>query len=103
MSERRTAPVVLRQALRAHDLSEAFSIIAMPVARPQGFRTGRFREGFRMPARRERSSRYRAGVRKPPKNEPAGSGERLAVYGDLTGQRLWREMVLRRSLSAESR
>ena len=35
---------------------------------------GRLREGFRMPARRERSIQYRgAGVGKPPKNEPAGS------------------------------
>src|SRR5271166_2179910 len=32
----------------------------------------RFREGFRMPAPRERSTGYRAGVRKPPKKEPAG-------------------------------
>jgi len=27
----------------------------------------------------------RAAVRKPPKKEPAGAGERFAVYGDLIG------------------
>ena len=36
-----------------------------------------------MLARRERWTGHRAGVRKPPKNEPAGSGERLAVYSWL--------------------
>jgi hypothetical protein len=35
----------------------------------------RRREGFRMPAGRERSTQYkRAGVGKPPKNERAGNG-----------------------------
>jgi hypothetical protein len=33
---------------------------------------GRNREGFRMPARRERLTQYKAGVGKPPKKEPAG-------------------------------
>ena len=36
----------------------------------------------------------RAGVRKPPKKEPAGSGERFAVYGDLSGGGVWRGMIL---------
>jgi hypothetical protein len=42
--------------------------------RPFGSRSpnGSVREGFRMPARCERSTWCRAGVRKPPKNEPAG-------------------------------
>jgi hypothetical protein len=30
----------------------------------------------------------RVGVRKPPRKEPAGAGRQLAVYGDLTMQRL---------------
>jgi len=39
----------------------------------------RFREGFRMPARRLTcAAEPRACVRKPPKKEPAGTGERLA-------------------------
>ena len=63
----------------------------------------RFREGFRMPAWRERSTGVGAGVRKPPKNEPAGSGERLAVYGDLMGQRRRRGMPLPVWLTAECR
>src|SRR3954470_1955113 len=47
-----------------------------------------YREGFRMPALRDRWAGAEAGVRKPPKNEPAGSGEWCAVYGDFVGQRL---------------
>ena len=40
-----------------------------------------------MPAQsRSDQPALRAGVRKPPKNEPAGSGERFAVYGDLVGR-----------------
>jgi hypothetical protein len=63
-----------------------------------------YREGFRMAAGRERSTRYRAAIRKPPKKEPAGSGEQLAVYGDLMGQqRLPRGMSLPMSLRAEWR
>src|SRR5271163_5152164 len=34
----------------------------------------------------------RAGGRKPPKKEPAGAGERFAVYGDLIERRLGRGM-----------
>ena len=64
----------------------------------------RLREGFRMPARRERWPGKKAGVRKPPKNEPAGQwGEDLAVYGDLARQRVCRGMVLLGSLRAEGR
>ena len=64
----------------------------------------RLREGFRMPARRERWPGKKAGVRKPPKNEPAGQwGEDLAVYGDLARQRVCRGMVLLGSLRAGGR
>jgi len=49
---------------------------------------GGYGEGFRMPARGDRCSRTGAGVRKPPRKEPAGAGQTVAVYGDLTGQRL---------------
>jgi hypothetical protein len=45
----------------------------------------RFREGFRMPALRDRWAGAEAGVRKPPKNEPAGSGEWLPSMGILWG------------------
>ena len=37
------------------------------------------------------------------RTNPRESGERLAVYGDLAWQRLWRGMVLPSLLSAESR
>ena len=49
---------------------------------------------------RERSTRYKAGIRKPPMKDPARSSERLAVYGDLTWQRLWRAMIFPKSLRA---
>ena len=63
-----------------------------------------FREGFRMPARRERST-----PGKEPASEslrrrnPRESDERLAVYGDLARQELWEGMVFAGSLRAESR
>jgi hypothetical protein len=64
----------------------------------------RFREGFRMPARRLTcAAEPRACVRKPPKKEPAGTGERFAVYGDLIGQRFGREMRWQASLRADWR
>ena len=37
------------------------------------------------------------------RRNPRESGEWLAVYGDLAGQRLWRGMIFRRSMRAESR
>src|SRR3954463_13986107 len=57
----------------------------------------------RMPALRDRWAGAEAGVRKPPKNEPAGSGEWFAVYGDFVGQRLRRGMILAVALRAECR
>src|SRR5271166_6120197 len=62
------------------------------------------REGFRMPARRERLARYRGPASESLRRTNAWEcGERLAVYGDLAGQRLWRGVIFRRSLRAESR
>ena len=66
-------------------------------------RNDRYREGFRMPALRDRWAGAEAGVRKPPKNEPAGSGEWFAIYGDFVGQRLRRGMILAVALRAECR
>src|SRR6516162_7020690 len=48
---------------------------------------GRNREGFRMPARRERLTQYRGPASESLRRTNAQeSGERLAVYGDLTGR-----------------
>src|SRR6516225_865492 len=64
-----------------------------------GHANGRFREGFRMPAWRERSTRDEGSAAESlRRTNPRESGERLAVYGDLARQRLWREMVFAGSL-----
>src|SRR6516162_7823634 len=63
----------------------------------------RFREGFRMPARRERSTQVRGRASESPRRtNPRDGGERLA-YGDFAWQRLWRGMVFPRSARGESR
>src|SRR5215510_9016111 len=62
------------------------------------------REGFRMPARRERSIQYRGPASESlRRTNPREAGEQLAVYGDLVGRRLWRGMFFARSLRVESR
>src|SRR3954470_17501205 len=53
-----------------------------------------------MPALRDRWAGAEAGVQKPPKNEPAGSGEWFAVYGDFVGQRLRRGTIMAVALRA---
>jgi hypothetical protein len=80
---------------------------ASPI-RHSGIRWGiglvRFREGFRMPARRERSTQVRGRASESPRRRnPRESDERLAVYGDLARQEVWQEMVFAGSLRAESR
>jgi CheR methyltransferase, all-alpha domain len=69
----------------------------------RGYYKGRFREGFRMPARRERSIQCRGPASESlRRTNPRGSGK-LAVYGNLVGRRRWRGMLAPRSLRAESR
>ena len=66
-------------------------------------RADRSRKGFRMPARRERSTQVRGPASESPRRtNPRDSGERLA-YGDFAWQRLWRGMVFPRSARGESR
>ena len=62
-----------------------------------------FREGFRMPARRDLSTGRGAGVRKPPRKEPAGTCWAVCVYGDLTGRRLQRGLGSASSLGVDCR
>ena len=91
-------------SLWAYRVARCICELTLLAAAPDiGVMNGGKREGFRMPAWRERSTGVGAGVRKPPKNEPAGSGERLAVYGDLTGQRRRRGTPLPVWLTAECR
>jgi hypothetical protein len=54
-----------------------------------------------MPAQREQSTRARAEGRRPKASEERTRGK-LAVYGELVGQRRWLGMVLRRLVRAES-
>jgi hypothetical protein len=71
-------------------------------AAPQQF--GRFREGFRMPARHERSIRERRPASESlRRTNPRESGEELAVYGDLTEERGRRGRAFPGSLRLEGR
>src|SRR5271165_3724689 len=62
------------------------------------------RLGFRTPAQRAADPGKGRGPASESlrKTNPRDSGEQLAVYGELVGQRRWWGMVLRRLVRAES-